>query len=155
MTTSSFQLRLPRLSIILAVVWGIPLLCLAVLPVFSRAQIEVHGRVIERTVDCSDPSNPLRCTTIYLLDPQNNTAPYRYVAGYADSSILQNLALAPGTVVDKHKWQLTYSVNGREIDDFGIAIHILMASFSLLLIGFALWRAIGDGVFPNRTAITR
>ena len=132
-------------------VWGIPLLCLALLPVLARAQIELHGRVIQRTVECLDPSNPLRCNTIYLLESQTSSIPYRYVAGYASSSILQNLNLPPGTVVDKDKWQLAYSVNGHEIDDFGLGIPILMTILSLLLIGFALWRAIKEGVFPNQT----
>src|SRR5689334_137648 len=101
MMTSPFRLRLPRLSIILALVWGIPLLCLALLQVLARAQIELQGQVIQRTVECPDPSNSLRCNTIYLLDLQNSRVPYRYVAGYADSSILQNLNLPPGTVIDK------------------------------------------------------
>jgi len=151
MMTSSFRLHLPRLSIILALVWGIPLLCLALLPVLARAQIDVHGRVIQRTVECPDPSNSLRCNTIYLLESQHSRVPYRSGAGYADSSILQNLNLPPGTVIDKDRWQLTYAVNGRVIDDFAVGMHILMTSLSLLLIGFALWRARTDGVFPQRT----
>ena len=151
MMTSSFRLHLPRLSIILALVWGIPLLCLALLPVLARAQIDVHGRVIQRTVECPDPSNSLRCNTIYLLESQHSRVPYRSGAGYADSSILQNLNLPPGTVIDKDRWQLTYAVNGRVIDDFAVGMHILMTSLSLLLIGFALWRACTDGVFPQRT----
>ena len=152
MMTSSFRLHLPRLSIILALVWGIPLLCLALLPVFARAQIEVHGRVIQRAIECPDPSNSLRCNTIYLLESQNSSVPYRYVAGYANSSILQNLNLPPGTVIDKNRWRLTYSVNGREIDDFAVGMHILMTILSFLLIGFALWRALKDGVFPTSYA---
>lgn len=151
MTTPSFQLHLPRLSIILALIWGIPLLCLALLPVLARAQIEVHGRVIQRTVECSDPSNSLRCNTIYLLQAQNSSTPYRYVAGYADSSIMQNLNLPPGTVIDKDRWRLTYAVNGREINDFALGMPILITALSLLLIGFGLWRALTDGVFPHRT----
>ena len=155
MTTPSFQLHLPRLSIILTLIWGIPLLCIAFLPVLARAQIEVHGRVLQRTVECPDPSNLSRCNTLYLLETQDSNAPFYSVAGYANSSILQNTNLPPGTVVDKDKWQLTYSVNGREVDDFDLGAYLIMAILGLLITGLGLWRALKDGIFPKRAAKIR
>ena len=82
--------------------------------IYGRAVIEVAGHVAAEETKCQEPQHN-RCVSIYVLraGDESTTA---YSAGPTDQSLRRYLPV--GTTIEKHKWKLTYRINGAEVDDF-------------------------------------
>jgi hypothetical protein len=85
----------------------------------QRAMIELNGTVLSSETSCAKPYNN-RCSTTYLVVDKHGLRS-TYVAGPTDESLERRLPT--GTLIDKKKWSLAYSVNGRHIDDFPIGFY--------------------------------
>lgn len=148
MTAHPFRFPKPRLALILALMWGLPLLYFAIVPIWQRSQIEIAGRVLQRTAQPYDPSNPARIYIVYLLEPLNGGSTYRYIATPSDTTtILYNQSPAVGALIQKDKWHLSYRINGQLIDDFPLGFQVTLGVIGLGLVGLGFVRILQGGIF--------
>lgn len=135
------HLKLKLLALSITLVWGFPMVLLPISSIFSRAIIDVEGKVIQSSVSCPDPSNRTRCNTFYVIQPIDGGSIIQYVSGYADSSIAKGLNLVNGTEIQKLKWRLYYTVNGVEVDDFPLTFDliIIFIGVAIICIGVTLF----------------
>lgn len=100
-----------------------PLAVLALLfagnEIYQRAVVELSGTVTLSETTCVQPYNN-RCSTKYVVTGENGSYA-TYVAGSSDASLERYLPV--GTLVNKRKWSLVYSVNGKQISDFPIKFY--------------------------------
>jgi hypothetical protein len=94
---------------------------------YGRAAIELDGTVVSSNTSCMQPQNN-RCATEYIVE-STNRARTMYVAGSTDKALQRWLPV--GTRIVKHKWAFAYSVNGKPIDDFGLAGYLCIFAFGL------------------------
>jgi hypothetical protein len=80
-----------------------------------------------------------------------------YVAGATDASLSRNIPV--GAELEKRKWELSYSVNGKRIKDFPASFYfaILGAAIATLFLGrqqmlnLSNWRSCSDFGFTRET----
>lgn len=82
--------------------------------IYARASINAVGQIVTNETKCQEPQHN-RCATIYVLRALDCSLT-TYSAGPTDHSLRRYLPV--GTTLEKHEWQLTYRINGREVDDF-------------------------------------
>jgi hypothetical protein len=87
---------------------------LAASELLARGWIELDGRVISSDTTCQQPHNN-RCVTRYSLERRDGSQVI-YDAASNDHSLWQRLPV--GAVISKRRWELGYSVDGNQINDF-------------------------------------
>lgn len=87
--------------------------------IYGRASINVVGQVATDETRCQKPQHN-RCVTSYVLRAVDGSTT-AYSAGPTDHSLRRYLPVE--TTIEKHRWQLTYRVNGVEVDDFPILFY--------------------------------
>jgi hypothetical protein len=119
---------------------GLPILAMvisagAISSILERAEIEVDGQVISAETTCEQPYNN-RCVTRYVLRTRTGSQ-VLYAAGPGDSSLQRRLPI--GTWITKHKWDISYSIDGKRIDDFPLRFYfgILVVSAFVGLVRIA------------------
>lgn len=100
--------------------------------IYQRAAIELHGKVVSAITTCVQPVNN-RCSTSYIFEASDRSQQV-YVAGPTDKALPRRLPV--GTVVVKDRWALSYSLNGRQVDDFPIMFY---SGLLVLGLGSAAW----------------
>ena len=106
---------MPRRSYVTtAVVVGIMFGALAASELVARAWIDVAGRVISADTTCQQPYDN-RCVTRYVVERADGSRAV-YDAGPNDHSLRRRLPL--GTVLVKARWELSYSIDGNQVEDF-------------------------------------
>jgi len=100
---------------------------------YQRADLELNGTIVSANTTCMQPWNN-RCATAYIFKARDGSR-QRYVAGPTDQALPRRLPV--GTVLVKDRWTLSYSLNGRKIDDFPILFYC--GVLVLGLGGFAWW----------------
>ena len=120
----------------LFILWGF-----GVHTVWARLTIDVHG-VVTSSID--DPSRGApRYATIYtILSDDGRTT--QYVAGPTDASLARSLPV--NSRVDKDRWHLDYSVNGRRVSfPIGFYAPIIALGLGALAVGISglpdIWRS--------------
>lgn len=93
---------------------GVVLAAGAASEIYGRAAIEATGQVTADETKCQEPQHN-RCVSTYDFKAADGSMT-TYSAGPTDQSLRRYLPV--GTAVEKHKWQLTYRLNGAEVDDF-------------------------------------
>jgi hypothetical protein len=107
------------------------LLCLLAVPgwgMFRRATLEVNGRVVARHVECQQPKNN-RCVATYKLTHAGRA--FEYIAGPTDYDLHD---LPVGADIVKEKWNLSYAVDGRRIDDYPAVSSFVVFGLFLALV---------------------
>jgi|ERR1035441_305207 hypothetical protein len=92
----------------------------AISSILERAEIDVDGQVIWAETTCDQPYNN-RCVTRYVLRTRTGSEVI-YAAMPGDSSLARRLPI--GTWITKHKWDISYSVDGKRIDDFPLRFYV-------------------------------
>ncbi|MBI3803845.1 MAG: hypothetical protein HY282_08800 [Nitrospirae bacterium] len=129
--------RFKKISTIAGFIWGIPLFLFSFFGIMGRAQIDVSGTILESSTLCEQPSNN-RCVTNYTIQSDMDGSSIRYSAGPNDQSLNPPRGTFPsGTAIQKHRWSLKYSVNGKVVDDFPLVLYLIdgIVGLSLLLTG--------------------
>lgn len=103
---------------------------------YRRLSIDVQGTIVSSNTTCVQPRGN-RCASTYLVR-EGNGKNIQYVSGPVDGSL--PTGLAEGTSIIKKRWQSSYSLNGRLIDDFAVAFYVAITAFGLLIFG---WVAVG------------
>jgi hypothetical protein len=118
--------------------FGILVCAFAASGFYKRASIDINGQVTSSQTTCVQPQNN-RCSTVYRVKDMNGVQ-NKYVAGFTDGSL--PLRLPVGAHIEKKKWQLTYALNGRSINDFPLGFYGGLSVFGLILIGWSAfqWR---------------
>jgi len=136
------QQRSPHAPLLLA----LPALLFAGSELYQRAELQLNGTIVSATTGCMQPWNN-RCASTYVIEARDGSR-QTYVAGSVDHALPRRLAV--GTVVVKNRWVLSYSLNGRKIDDFPIFFY---AGVAVLGLGGAGWwvlrRASRTAVAPH------
>jgi hypothetical protein len=92
--------------------------------IYQRAAIELNGTVVSSETSCMQPANN-RCATQYIVEAPDRSR-HTYIAG----------------PTDKDEWQLSYSINGREVNDFPVVFYstILMLGLMCAVWGYTILR---------------
>jgi hypothetical protein len=106
--------------------------------IYLRAAIELNGTVVSSETSCMQPANN-RCATQYIVEAPDRSR-HTYIAGPTDKALPRRLPV--GTVINKDKWQLFYSINGREVNDFPVVFYstILMLGLMCAVWGYTILR---------------
>jgi hypothetical protein len=106
--------------------------------IYERAAIELNGTVVSSETSCMQPANN-RCATQYIVEAPGQLR-QTYIAGPTDKALPRRLPV--GTVINKDKWQLSYSINGREVNDFPVVFYstILMLGLMCAVWGYTILR---------------
>lgn len=100
--------------------------------IYGRASINVVGQIVANETKCQEPQHN-RCATSYVLRALDGSIT-TYGAGPTDHSLRRYLPV--GTNLEKHRWQLTYRINGCEVDDFPTVSYL---GFLLSGVGAFAW----------------
>jgi len=95
--------------------------------IYQRAAIEVNGTIVSSATACIQPENN-RCSSTYIVLSQSGESA-SYIVGPTDASLPRGLPR--GTVINKSKWNLSYMVNGKPVDNFPIAFYLVIVLFGL------------------------
>jgi len=101
----------------------------------DRLLTEVDGKIIER----NDANGYNRPGAIYTLSHPNGESK-TYVTGATDATLPGTFNV--GDYLSKNKWQLSYSVNGRNISNFPLIFYGIVSGFGFSLVTFSLVLAI-------------
>jgi hypothetical protein len=103
----------------------------------SRLYQELDGVVISS--QDVPPTRDARYRTDYVLRGSDGSK-YSYVAGATDASLPRSLPV--GTHLTKRRWHLDYERDGQTIDDFPIAMYVIVIGIGLMCLrwSFSLWR---------------
>ena len=121
----------PKLNIflVIAVLWGIPMMCFSLSAIYTRLNIDIQGVVVSSQVNL-DEHNVNRHTDYTIRELNGNVI--EYIAGASDPALSRDIPV--GATLVKKKWDLNYTVNGNEVDDFPRVFYPLIGS-----IGFAIF----------------
>ena len=97
--------------------------------IYKRAAIELNGTVASSETHCMQPANN-RCGTHYVVEGRDGSRA-AYASGPTDGSLPTGLPI--GTAIAKSKWALSYSINGRRVDDFPVRVYCGVLVFGLIL----------------------
>ena len=86
--------------------------------ILSRANLEVDGVVVRSVLNRKEPNRPVR---MYVLRSPAGVE-FRYAAGPVDHALSQDIP--DGARVIKRQGELTYSIDGRTVDDFPTSVYI-------------------------------
>jgi hypothetical protein len=96
----------------------------------SRAAIALDGRIVSAYTTCQQPYNN-RCVTHYELLSADGSH-VNYDAGSNDQSLKRGLPV--GTHIVKRRWDLTYLVDDKLIDDFPSYAYSALSAFGISLV---------------------
>lgn len=110
--------------------WGPLIILFGAITIAKRASIGVDG-VVTRSDSSCEQTNQTRCVTSYTMKSLRTGQQTTYKAGFDDASLQKNLPV--GTQIHKMQGQLTYEINGRQVDDFPLFFYGLC-----MMVGFAV-----------------
>jgi len=119
----TFRESIPNLAPVALLIW-----LFAGHEIYQRAEVALNGTVVSSETGCLQPYNN-RCDTTYIVESQNHVRS-TYVAGPTDAPLGRRLPV--GTLIQKDKWALTYSVNGKIVNDFPINFYGGLMLFGLV-----------------------
>jgi hypothetical protein len=100
--------------------------------IYKRVSIDLNGTIVSSETSCVQPANN-RCATEYIVKSQDGSR-HAYIAGTTDQALPRQLPV--GTVVDKHKWSLSYAVSGQERRDSPMGFYSVILVLGLMC---AIW----------------
>lgn len=101
----------------------------------SRLAIDISGVIVKaetRPYNTGVLANPNRKYTEYLVRTMPGGQASKYVAGFTDSELYQNLHA--GQTLEKKAWALSYSVDGEVIHDFSVWFYFTIMGIGILLV---------------------
>jgi hypothetical protein len=122
---------------------GAWLLFIAAYTLIGRLLIETDGTVIARQV----VNNP-RPETFYTMRAPDGQS-YAFSSGATDASLSRGFAV--GRHITKHKWQLGYALDGREVSDFPITFYSIMSAIGASLLWFSVVLLLQRRKRPNQS----
>lgn len=118
--------------LIALLIFGVIVVVMACLEIYERASIEIDGLIVGSEVVCQQPKNN-RCVTKYQFKGVVDKAQFEYSAGPTESSLPHDLAM--GASVKKHRWELTYEIDGKPVDDFPTLFYVGLVAIGLFAVG--------------------
>jgi hypothetical protein len=144
------QIKLPPilLPFFIGACWGLPFLFFGVYNTWSRASIEVNGKIIKSETQCEQPYNN-RCVTTYTLKSLETGKLSYYQAGPNDPSLRSFLPV--NTILQKEKRKLSYKINGQEMNDFSLFFYLMCTAIgtSLATGGFTVFVIMACSTFQQ------
>jgi hypothetical protein len=107
--------------------------------IYQRATIDLNGSIVSSETRYV-PTDHNRCITQYIVE-QSDHSHTIYVGGSSPQSLPCGLPV--GTAISKTKWSLSYSVNGRRVNDFSTGFYVGVIVIGLCSIGW--WRLLYRG----------
>jgi hypothetical protein len=110
---------------------------------YARASQSVEGTIESSISSCMEPAHN-RCGTSYLVRTSSN-AIVKHHAGPVDYDLRRYLPV--GAVIDKKKWEFSYTVDGQLVDNYpsnffyGVFFAGLLIFFGSYLPEFIDWRS--------------
>jgi len=114
--------------LVIAVIWGIPIMFFSLSTIYARLSIDIEGEVVSRQVGQYD--TPYRWYADYTIRLSDSKI-VNYRAENNDPSLSRDIPV--GAKVVKKKWSLNYFVNGKEVDDFPRVFYPLVGSIGFLI----------------------
>jgi hypothetical protein len=120
--------------LIIAILWGIPMMLFSFGTTYQRLDIEVEDEVISREVG-RYPSGPHRWYADYNIRQDDGTI-ISYRAGNNDPSLSRDIPIRAYLI--KKKWSLNYYVDGKEVDDFPRVFYPIIGTIGFLIFSVSL-----------------
>ena len=114
---------------IIAVIWGIPIIAFSLFNFYSRMNIEVKGEVIAAEVHRNEEYGNISYTDYQIL--QGDGTVIRYRASANDPALSREIPV--GTKLVKNRWELSYTLDGREVKDFPIGAYSIELIVGIVL----------------------
>lgn len=107
-------------------------------PICNWKNLNITGVIIKST-KYDDPSNKDRYSTVYIIR-DNNGNKTQYEAKNDDFSLQRDLPV--GTIINKKKGKLNYSINGKIVDDFSEDYYSTVSNISIAVMLIGLFGSI-------------
>lgn len=112
-----------------------------------RLGIALHGVVVKRQVIPRTWAS--HGTGMVYVVRGSNSVEQTYIAGATDGSLPQNIPL--GAHIVKHKWELSYLLNGRRVHDFPIIFYTIILGGAMIAMIWGIFQLLRRDV-PNVAA---
>jgi len=113
-----------------ALIWGIPMMLFSLGTINDRLSIDIQGLVVSREV-VKYRADPAGYYSIYQIRQDDGTI-IEYTAHRNDPSL--SVDMPDGATLIKRKWELSYTVKGKVVNDFPTVFYPVNAVIGLSIL---------------------